>query len=142
LLSAAMVTAPEGLAVPIAAGHGGGAFAAGVLTASIPVGFVLGSILVLRLPEQRRLRLLTLLSLASGLPLLLTPLMPGVPAIAALWALAGVGASLQVIANAAYVLATPDELRGRAFGIASTLLLGLQGLVYLLAGAVAERIDP
>jgi MFS family permease len=142
LLSAAMVTAPEGLAVPIAAQHGGAAFAAGVLTAALPVGFVVGSIVVLRLPAERRLRLLPALSVASGLPLLLTPLMPGVAAVAALWTLAGLGASLQVVANAAYVLATPGEMRGRAFGIASTLLLGIQGLVYLLAGAIAERVDP
>jgi MFS family permease len=142
LLSAAMVTAPEGLAVPIAAGHGGGAFAAGVLTAALPVGFVLGSLLVLRLPAARRLRLLPVLSVASGVPLLCTPLMPGVATTAALWALAGIGASLQVVANAAYVQATPDELRGRAFGIASTLLLGTQGLVYLLAGVLAEAVEP
>ncbi|MCU1590004.1 MAG: major facilitator superfamily 1 [Frankiales bacterium] len=142
LLSAAMVTAPEGLAVPIARGHHGGAFAAGVLTAALPVGFVLGSFVVLRLPEGRRLRLLPALSLVSGLPLLCTPLMPGVAATAALWAAAGAGASLQVVANAAYVQAAPVALRGRAFGIASTLLLGTQGLVYLLAGAVAEVVAP
>jgi hypothetical protein len=142
LLSAAMVTAPEGLAVPIAAQHDGGAFAAGVLTAALPVGFVLGSLLVLRLPAARRLGLLPALSVASGAPLLLTPLMPGVASTAALWAVAGLGASLQVVANAAYVQAAPADVRGRAFGIASTLLLGTQGLVYLLAGAVAERVEP
>jgi MFS family permease len=106
------------------------------------VGFVLGSFFVLRLPSDRRLRLITVLCGASGLPLLLTPLLPGVAAIAAIWALAGLGSSMQVIANAAYVLATPPEVRGRAFGIAATLLLGIQGLVYLLAGALAEQIDP
>jgi MFS family permease len=142
LVSAAMVTAPEGLAVPIAAHDHGGAFAAGVLTAALPFGFVLGSVGVLRLAQQRQLRWLTPLAVLSGLPLLLTPLMPGVAATAALWVVAGVGASMQVVANAAYVLATPPDFRGRAFGIASTLLLGIQGLVYLLAGAVAERVEP
>jgi MFS family permease len=142
LASAAMVTAPEGLAVPIAAAHGGGPFAAGVLTAALPLGFVLGSLGVLRLPADRQRRMLTPLTVAGGLPLLLTPLMPGVASTAALWTLAGVGASMQVVANAAYVLATPPDFRGRAFGIASTLLLGIQGVVYLLAGAVAERVDP
>jgi hypothetical protein len=38
------------------------------------------------------------------------------------------------------VQATPVDLRGRAFGIASTLLLGIQGVVYLLAGAVADVV--
>jgi hypothetical protein len=141
LVSAAMVTAPEGLAVPIAADHDGGAFAAGVLTAALPLGFVIGSLLVLRLGQQRQLRSLTPLAVLSGVPLLLTPLMPGVAATAALWVVAGVGASMQVVANAAYVLATPADFRGRAFGIASTLLLGIQGVVYLLAGAVAERVE-
>jgi MFS family permease len=142
LASAAMVTAPEGLAVPIAAAHAGGPFAAGVLTAALPFGFVLGSLGVLRLPGDRQRRMLTPLTVAGGLPLLLTPLMPGVASTAALWTLAGVGASMQVVANAAYVLATPPDFRGRAFGIASTLLLGIQGVMYLLAGAVAERVDP
>jgi hypothetical protein len=142
LLSVAMVTAPEGLAVPIAAMHGGGPVAAGVLTAAIPAGFVLGSLVVLRLPSERRLTLLTPLSVASALPLLLTPVMPGVAATAALWTLAGLGTSLQIIANAAYVLASPAELRGRTFGVASTLLLGIQGVVYLLAGAIAEKTRP
>lgn len=141
LVGATMVTAPEGLAVPLAADHGGGAFAAGVLTAALPVGFVVGSLIVLRLPEQRRLRSLPALLLLSGLPLLCTPLMPGVASTAVLWAVAGVGASLQVVANAAYVQATPVDLRGRAFGIASTLLLGIQGVIYLLAGVVAEAVD-
>jgi MFS family permease len=142
LISAGMGTAPEGLAVPLSAAHGGGAFGAGVLTAALPLGFVLGSMAVLRLPRDRQTRLLTPLAALSGLPLLLTPLMPGVASTAALWVVAGVGGSMQVVANAAYVLATPAEFRGRAFGIASTLLLGIQGVMYLLAGAIAERADP
>jgi MFS family permease len=141
LVSAAMVTAPEGLAVPIAADHDGGAFAAGVLTAALPFGFVLGSLVVLRLAPDQQLRSLTPLAVLSGVPLLFTPLMPGVATTAVLWVVAGVGASMQVVANAAYVLATPPDFRGRAFGIASALLLGIQGVVYLLAGAVAERLD-
>jgi MFS family permease len=142
LLSAAMMTAPEGLAVPIAAAHGGGPLAAGVLTAAVPTGFVVASFLVLRMSSDLRMRLITVLCAAGGIPLLLTPLMPGVPGIAALWMVAGFGSAMQVVANAAYVLATPPDLRGRAFGIASTLLLGIQGVFFLLAGSLAETLDP
>ncbi|MDT7573376.1 MAG: hypothetical protein QOE05_3550 [Actinomycetota bacterium] len=142
LLSMAMLTAPEGLAVPIAAAHHQGPFAAGVLTAAAPAGFVLGSFVVLRLPSERRLRLITPLAVASGVPLLLTPLLPGVASIAVVWAVAGVGSSMQVVANAAFVLGTPQDMRGRAFGLASTLLLGIQGVFMLVAGALAETFDP
>lgn len=74
LLSATIVIAPEGLAVAISDEAGGGALAAGLLTAAVPAGFLLGSFLLVRVPAERRERLFVPLTMVSIVPLLLTPL--------------------------------------------------------------------
>jgi hypothetical protein len=142
LLSAAVVIAPEGLAVAVADSRGGGPVAAGLLTAAVPLGFLLGSLGLLRLVPERRSGLYVPLCALSCLPLLGTPWVDDLRLVGALWVLAGVGNALQVVANAAFVQAVPAELRGRAFGVAATLLMVLQGVVLLAAGAAAEAVDP
>ncbi len=142
LLDSAIVIAPEGLAVAIAAGSGDGALAAGVLTAAIPAGFLLGSFLLLKIPRERRQSLFLPLVLISALPLLATPFLDRTELLVACWVLAGTGTALQLIANAAFVQAVPRHLRGRAYGVAGTALAAVQGVVLLLAGALAELTGP
>jgi hypothetical protein len=142
LLSAAVVIAPEGLAVAVTDSRGGGPVAAGLLTASVPLGFLLGSVTLLRLTAERRSGLYVPLCALSCLPLLGTPWVHDLRLVAVLWVLAGVGNALQVVANASFVQAVPAELRGRAFGVAATLLMVLQGLMLLVSGAAAEVVDP
>ena len=142
LLSAAAVIAPEGLAVAIAREDGRGALAAGVLTAAVPAGFLIGTWLVLRLPPERREALLPLLVAGSCVPLLLTAVVEDVTVLVVLWTLAGVGNALQLVANSAFVQAVPPHLRGRAFGVAGTMLMAVQGLLLLVAGAMAEVTGP
>ena len=141
-LTMAVLIAPEGLAVAIAAELGRGPVAAGVLTATIPAGFVLGTWLLLRVPSARRMPMLPRLAVLASVPLLLTPFVDSITVLAALWVLAGVGGALQVVANAAFVAAVPAHLRGRAYGIASTCLMVVQGGTVLIAGAVAEATGP
>lgn len=142
LLDTAIVIAPEGLAVAIADDTGGGALAAGILTASVPAGFLLGSFLLVRVRPERRQALFLPLVLLSGLPLLATPFLHSTALLAACWVLAGTGTALQLIANAAFVQAVPRHLRGRAYGVAGTALAAVQGVVLLLAGALAEVTGP
>ena len=142
LLSATIVIAPEGLAVAISDEAGGGALAAGLLTAAVPAGFLLGSFLLVRVPAERRERLFVPLTMVSIVPLLLTPLIDSLVVLAAAWVLAGTGNALQLIANASYVQAVPPHLRGRAYGVAGTALAAVQGVVLLLVGALAEVTDP
>ena len=141
LLGAATIIVPEGLAVPVAASLHGGAVAAGVLTAAVPAGFVLGSALLLRIDVERRQRLLVPLLVGSCLPLLLTPATGSLGLVAVLWVLSGACSALQMIANAAYVAATPPSFRGRAFGIAGTSLYAVQGLAVLLGGGIADVLN-
>lgn len=142
LLGALVMIAPEGLAVPVAHDLGGGARTAGLLTAAVPAGFLIGSFLVLRVPSARRLALLPGLVVISGVALLLTPVLPSTAAVTALWVVCGVGAALGIVANAAYMQAVPRELRGRAFGVAATALMAGQGVLLLALGGLAEGIDP
>lgn len=142
LLTAASVIAAEGLAVAIAEQQGGGPLAAGILTASAPVGFLIGSFALLRVPTARREALFPGMVALTCVPLLATPFVDSIPVIVALWVLAGVGNALQLVANSSFVQEVPAHLRGRAFGVAATLLMVLQGVVLLAAGALAEVTEP
>lgn len=136
------LVAPEGLAVPTADALGGGGPTAGLLTATLPGGFLLGTLLLLRIPEERRDGLLGPLTALVCAPLLLSPLTDSTAVIALLWTITGTASASLLIANASYVLATPPEARGRAFGVALTIILGAQGLVLLVVGWLAEVVDP
>ena len=142
LLTACAVIATEGLAVSVADEGGGGPFAAGVLTAEVPVGFLVGSALLLRVPPVRREALFPWLVVSSCLPLLATAVVSDLRLLAALWVLAGMGNSLQLVANSAFVQAVPAHLRGRAFGFAGAALFAVQGVVLLVAGGLAELAGP
>ena len=142
VLSAGAVIAPEGLAVAVADESGHGAFTAGVLTAAAPAGFLLGSWAVLRLPAERRERLFPAMVTISCLPLLATAFVHDVWALTALWVVSGSGNALQLVANSAFVQAVPTHLRGRAFGVAGTMLMAVQGALLLAAGGLAEVVGP
>lgn len=142
LLSATAVIAAEGLAVAIAQEDGRGPFVAGLLTAAVPAGFLLGSWLVLRLPVERREPLFPVLVVGSCLPLVLTAVIEDALVLCVVWVVAGIGNALQLVANSAFVQAVPVHLRGRAYGVAGTLLMAVQGVVLLAAGALAELTGP
>lgn len=141
-LGAVVVVAAEGLAVPVAYRVGGGPVTAGLLSAAVPAGFVLGSLLVLRVAPDRRADLLPALLALACVPLLLTPWAGSGAAVAALWVLSGAGGAAQLVANATFMTAAPPEARGRAFGLAVTCLMAVQGLALLGTGALAESLDP
>ncbi|MCA1722071.1 MAG: MFS transporter [Actinobacteria bacterium] len=140
VLASVVSIVPEGLAVAVAAEGGDGAVGAGVLTAAVPLGYVIASLLMVGVPNDRRLPLLRPLTVLLCLPLILTPLVPSTAATALLWAVAGLGTAVQLVAAVTYVARTPAEFRGRAFGVASTLLMLGQGVALLVAGAVADTV--
>lgn len=142
LLAMAIVIAPEGVAVAVSRNLGGGDVAAGLLTASVPFGYLVGGFVLLRVAPERRESLLPVLCLISAVPLLLTPLIEQVWLLVALWALSGTGSALQIIASAAYVQAAPAAFRSRAYGVAGTALMGVQGLTLLLGGLLADWFGP
>jgi MFS family permease len=141
-LSAAVVIAPEGLAVAVAADRGGGAVAAGVLTGSVPLGFLVGGLLLLRGDGNRHRTRLPAFMVMSCVPLLLTPLVPSIAGIAGLWVCSGIGSVLQLVASTEYLSSTPRDFRARSYGVAVTALMTVQGVVLLAAGRLAELVDP
>ena len=142
LLTACSVIATEGLAVAVVAEQRGSPFLAGVLTAAAPVGFLLGSVLLLRVQAERRETLFPWLVASTCLLLALSPLVDDLRLLTGLWVLAGLGNALQLVANSAFVQAVPSHLRGRAFGVAGAALFAGQGAVLLAAGGLAELIGP
>ncbi len=140
MVAMVIVIAPEGVAIAVSRHLDGGDLAAGLLTASVPFGFLVGGFLLVRTSPQRREGLLPVLCVISAAPLLVTPLANEVWMVVVLWAISGSGSALQIVASAAYIQAAPAAFRSRAYGVAATALMGAQGLTLLIAGLLADRI--
>jgi hypothetical protein len=137
---AGAIIVPEGLAAPYAAEVGGGAQAVGLLLASAPAGTLIGALLFVRvLRPDVRSRLVPVLAVASGLPLVACAGQPGLIATMALWAATGALMSYQVQVMTEFVRAAPAQFRGQAIAVASSGLLAVQG-VGLLAGGLLTRV--
>ena len=140
--SAALLVATDAVALPYALGMGAPPWAATVLLAATPAGAALGSLLVARLPMQRQVRLVFPLAIASTIPLLATAAEPPVFVTTVLWALNGLAQGYVVTLMALSMQLTPEQRRGRVFGVAGSgfnamAIVGLVGI-----GAVAEHSTP
>lgn len=135
---------PEALAAPYAAELGEGTAVVGLLMAADPVGSVLGAWLFVRfVPPARRARLIGVLAVAAGVPLLFTVLRPGVPVAIVLWGVSGMLSTAYVMqAQASFVRATSEEIRGRAIGVAASGILAGQGVAVLVGGVLADLWAP
>jgi MFS family permease len=132
---------PEGLAAPYAHSLHGSAVDVGLLMAAMPLGTVIGAFAFGRLvPPSGRVRMMGWLAMASCAPLIGSAFNPPLWAVLVLWALAGAGGAYQLAAAAAFVQALAPEGRARAFGLAQSGLLAVQGLGILAGGAVASVI--
>jgi hypothetical protein len=132
---------PEALAVPLARTAGGGAGAASAVMGAAAVGSVAGAITLTRLagPSARQ-RLSIPLAFTACAVLTVVALRPGLPGLLAILLVSGLCDSYQVQANASFVAAVPDSLRGQAFGLAlGGMYLG-QGAVMTVAGVAAEHV--
>lgn len=135
---------PEALAAPYAAELGAGVAVVGLLMAADPVGSVLGAWLFVRfVPPARRAHLVGVLAVAAGIPLLFTVFRPGIPVAVVLWGVSGMFSTAYVLqAQASFVRATSDEIRGRAIGVAASGILAGQGVAVLAGGLLADLWSP
>ena len=132
---------PEGLAAPYAHALHGDALTVGLLMAAMPLGTVVGAFAFGRLvPPSGRIWMMGWLAMASCAPLIGSAFGPPLWAVLILWALAGVGSAYQIAAAASFVQMLATENRARAFGLAQSGLLAVQGLGILAGGAVANVI--
>jgi predicted MFS family arabinose efflux permease len=135
---------PEGLAAPYAAEIGAGTGAVGLLLGADPLGSVLGAWLFVRfVPSGMRARLVGVLAVVAGVPLVLFVLRPGVPVAVLLLAASGTASSAYLLqTQAGFVRATPDGDRGRAIGIAASGVVAGQGVAVLGGGVLADLWSP
>ena len=82
------------------------------------------------------------LAVAACGVLALFVLQPGLPGSLLILFASGLAAAYQIAANAAFVSAAPQEQRSQAFGLAQGGMSLGQGVVMILAGAVADHYSP
>ncbi|WP_405590964.1 MFS transporter [Streptomyces sp. NBC_01190] len=137
-LPSAFVAGAEGMIVAYA---GGRHFAAGsyaVLMACLPVGMLLGDLVVGRwLRPAIRERLVVPLIVLMGLPLLGFAADPGRALSAGLLLLAGLGFANGLGLQREFLDALPEEGQGQAFGLLGSGNMTLQGLGPVAIGAIA-----
>lgn len=137
-LPAAFITGAEGLIVAYA---GGRHFAPGwyaVLMSCVPVGMLVGDLLVGRLLRPRtRERLVVPLLALTGLPLIGFAAEPGVGASSCLLLLCGFGLAHGLGLQRTFLDALPSEGQGQAFGLLGSGSMTLQGVGPAGFGAVA-----
>ncbi|MBN9100247.1 MAG: MFS transporter [Pseudonocardia sp.] len=135
---------PEALAAPYAAELGLGGAAVGLLMAADPLGSVVGAWLFVRfVPARRRPGLVGIIAVAAGMPLLFVGLRPGLVVTMVLWSLSGMLSTAYLMqAQASFVRATPERIRGRAVGVAASGIIAGQGVAMLGGGLLADLTGP
>ncbi|BBA95995.1 putative integral membrane protein [Actinacidiphila reveromycinica] len=114
-----------------------------VLMACLPVGMLVGDVLVGRLlrPATRE-RLVAPLMALMGLPLLLFAARPGLTAAAVLLLLAGGGFASGLGLQRPFLDAVPPDAHGHAFGLLSSGTMTMQGVAPAVFGALATPFGP
>ncbi|UQX88624.1 MFS transporter [Jatrophihabitans telluris] len=138
-----VAVAPEALAAPAVSGLGRTAGWVGLWLAAIPVGMIVGDlVVVLVLPRRLQLRLTWPLALALPAVLAAFWLEPGFwPAMALLLA-SGATSAYGLGVDRMLRDVTPETLRGRTFALNGTGLMVCQGTGFVAAGAVGEVLRP
>lgn len=140
-LPAWFVTGAESLIIPYTGSLGQPATAASPLLAAVPAGMLLGTVIVGRLcrPPARQ-RLAFPLAAAMGVPLLALALHPPLPAAGMALLATGTGFAYTLGIQQTFLDNVPTRLRGQAFGLNSTGLMGGQGLLPTAAGGLATTL--
>lgn len=130
---------PYGIANPMADELGAGPGAAGLIMAGPSIGTLIGGFLLTRfVPPPTRMRWMGPLTVLASVPLLLWLLPLPLWLMVTALALSGAAASYQIVANAAFVLCTPEQGRGLAFGLVAAGLQAAQGIGILFGSLFVE----
>ncbi|MFH8477113.1 hypothetical protein [Streptomyces sp. NPDC018000] len=128
----------EGLIVAYAGSHGFPSGSYAVLMACLPVGMLLGDLVVGRwLRPTARERMVVPLIALMGLPLIVFAGNPGRPLSAGLLLLAGCGFAYGLGLQREFLAALPEQSQGQAFGLLGSGNMTLQGLGPVCVGASA-----
>lgn len=138
----AFVTGAQALIVPYVAARGFTPGSAGLMLACMPLGMLVGSVIVGRLvrPHTRE-RLVAPLLVVLGGPLLGLAAPVPLAAAGALLALVGCGFSYSLGVQRRFLDALPEGHRGQAFALQTTGLMTVQGLGSAAIGAVGQSVS-
>ncbi|GAA4856073.1 MFS transporter [Pseudonocardia benzenivorans] len=144
VLLVSVYVVPEAIAAPYASALGNSPFGTGLLMAADPAGSVIGAFAFQRLvPARLRSRLIGVLAVLAGFPLIACVSQPGLWASVVLWVVSGaLSTAFMVQAQALFVRATPDARRGSVVGVAASCLLAAQGVTVFLGGVLADHTGP
>jgi predicted MFS family arabinose efflux permease len=132
-----LVVGCEALFVPLAGRH------AGYLFAVTAAGMLLGDVVVGRfVPEQRRDRLVEPLRLLLAVPYLACVVVPSVPVVAALGAVASIGYSASLPLQERLLEHSDPAARGQVLGLSSVGMMVMQAVGALLGGAAGQLLGP
>jgi predicted MFS family arabinose efflux permease len=140
-LPAWFVTGAESLIVPYVGSLHRPPSAASALLAALPIGMLVSDLVIGRFcrPALRNRLVFPLVAL-MGLPLLVFAGHPPLAVAGGLLGLAGTGFGYALGIQQAFLDSLPQELRGQAFGLNATGLMGGQGLSPPVAGALAGAV--
>ncbi|MDF9812765.1 MFS transporter [Streptomyces sp. SPB162] len=141
-LPSAFAAGAESLVVPFAGRRGFPDGTAGLLLACLPVGMLVGNLVVGRfvLPATRE-RLVAVLVAVLGLPLLGFAFGPPWPLCAVLLLITGTGFAYSLGLQRSFLDALPEASRGQAFGLLTSGMMTVQGVGPAVFGAVAEMVS-
>ncbi len=142
LASALAISAPEAVAIPYASGHGGASPWGGLLMAAPVLGAVVGLLLIGRRPAERQGALVMRLALLMPLPLLVTIFEPALPVVWLAWFVSGALQCFMLPLQSSFTLLVAPTMRGRVFGLAGALSVGVTGACFLVAGWISEHTSP
>lgn len=133
--------APEALAAPYVSHHGGSTALVGWWLVALPLGLIAGDVAGVRLLAPRQQRRLVAPAAAAGfVPYLVFATDPSLPAALVLLVLAGACSLYSLGLDGRVRDAAPPELFARAMTLNSAGLMTLQGLGFVLAGALAQAV--
>jgi len=133
--------APEALAAPYVSEHGGSTTVVGLWLVALPVGLIAGDVAGVRLLTWRQQRRLVAPAAAAGfLPYLVFVTDPPIATCLALLVAAGACSLYSLGLDGRVRDAAPPELFARAMTLNTAGLMTLQGLGFVLAGALAQAL--
>ncbi|MCZ4121699.1 MFS transporter [Streptomyces sp. H39-S7] len=141
-LPSAFAASAESLVVPFAGRRGFPDGTAGLLLACLPVGMLVGNLVVGRFvrPATRE-RLVAVLVAVLGLPLLCFAFGPPWPLCALLLLVTGTGFAYSLGLQRSFLDALPEGSRGQAFGLLTSGMMTVQGVGPAVFGAAAEVVS-
>lgn len=128
----------ETLAAPYAAQIDHGSAVAGLLMGSGPAGIVLGLWLLPMIIANQRNRHVVILSVLCCAPLMLFVAVPGVVLASLLIVVSGIALYFWIPLSAEFTQSVPDDMRGQAVGLLTTMMRVTQGVAILIFGLVAQ----